>query len=151
MGQPPPARATPAPVQRRPVVSKPSPKPQPSFSSNSNVQVIEPKRTSPFLSVGPDGRLRSSSDPNLSGSRTSGPAPSSRTSGPAPSFNQQSPRRNQFQSSFSQQRNQNMFTQQSQGRRPQSSFTPAQKQIIQDALAKLPKNNRGGSNGIDFV
>ena len=145
--QPPPARATPAPIQRRPVVSKPSPMSQPSFSSNSNAQVIEPKRTSPFLSVGPDGRLRSSSDPNLSGTRTSGPAPSSRTSGPAPSFNQQSSRRNQFQSSFSQQRNQNMFTQQSQGRRPQSSFTPAQKQIIQDALAKLPKNNRGGSNG----
>ena len=42
-----------------------------------------------------------------------------------------------------------MFTQQSQGRRPQSNFTPAQKQIIQDALAKLPKNVRGGSNGFN--
>jgi hypothetical protein len=53
---------------------------------------------------------------------------------------------NQFSNGFSRQRNQNTFTQQSRGRRPQSGFTPEQRKIIQDALAKLPQNVRGGGS-----
>ena len=77
----PPAPTPPAPVTRAPVssfrqpTSRPSSRPQQSFSSQSQTSVIEPKRTSPFLSIGPDGRIRSESDPNLSNSRGSGPAP----------------------------------------------------------------------------
>jgi len=140
-----PAPTPPAPTTRRPVntfrqqtASRPSSRPQQSFSSESDTTVIEPQRTSPFLSIGPDGRIRADSDPNLSNTKTSGPAPNS--------FQQQSSRQNQFSSGFSQQRNQNMFGQTSRGRRPQSSFTPEQRKIIQSALSKLPKSVRGGSN-----
>jgi len=138
------APTPPAPMTRRPVsmvrqqsVSRPSSRPQQSFSSQSDTNVIEPQRSSPFLSIGPDGRIRADSDPNLSNSKNSGPAPN---------FQQQSTRRNQFSSGVSLQRNQNMFSQQSRGRRPQSSFTSEQRQIIQSALSKLPKSVRGGSN-----
>jgi hypothetical protein len=137
-----PAPTPPAPVTRAPVssfrrtTSRPSSRPQQfqNFPSQSQTSVIEPERTSPFLSIGPDGRIRSESDPNLSNTRGSGPAPN---------VPQQSMRQNQFSSGFSQQRNQN---QQTRGRRPQSSFTAEQRKIIQEALAKLPKSVRQNNN-----
>ena len=139
------APTPPAPVARRPASSfrqeaaRPSSRPQQPQQSQPNTAVIEPSRTSPFLSVGPDGRVRAESDPNL---------PTSRGSGPAPNFQQQSRRQNQFTNSFTRNgaQSQNMFGQSSRGRRPQSGFTPEQRQIIQDALSKLPQNVRQGSN-----
>ena len=139
------APTPPAPAPQRPAssfrqeTSRPSSRPQQPQQSQSNTQVLEPSRTSPFLSVGPDGRLRTESDPNLA---------TTRGSGPAPNFQQQSRQQNQLTNSFSRNgaQNQNMFGQSSRGRRPQTGFTPEQRKIIQEALSKLPQNVRGGSN-----
>jgi len=135
------APTPPAPMPQRPVTSfrqetsRPSSRPQQPQVPQSNTNVIEPSRTSPFLSVGPDGRIRAESDPNLSNTRGSGPAPN---------FQQQSMRQNQFTNSFSRKgaQSQNMFGQSQRGRRPQTGFTPEQRKIIQDALSKLPSNVR---------
>ena len=130
-----PTPPAPTPRQQVPAIRQPTSRPssQPAPSSHSRTTVIEPKRTSPFISVSPDGRFRN---------RT----PKESASGPAPSFQHQPSRQNQFSGGNFQQRNQNNFGQETRGRKPQSSFTPEQRKIIQSALSRLPQNVREGSN-----